>query len=231
MAGVIFNTLTVLLGSGVGLLCKRAIPEKLHQAIMLAIGLCTVYLGVSGMLAGENTLVLIASMLLGAAIGTAADLDGRLNRLGNWFSRTCRHNGDGAGLAEGFVTASLLFCVGAMTIVGALNAGLSNDNEMLITKSLLDLFSSCMLSVSLGAGVLLAAVFVFVFEGALVLLAQILSPVLSAAAIAEISCAGSLIILALGLNLIGVTKIKVANLLPALVLAPIFTWLASMLPV
>ena len=230
MLGVIVNTITVLLGSTVGLFCKRAIPEKITKAIMLAIGLCTIYIGVSGTLDGENTLVLILSMVFGTAAGTAMDLDRRITQLGELLNRRFQRADGSVSLTEGFVTGSLLFCVGAMTIVGSLNAGLRGDNEMLFTKSLLDLISSCMLSVSLGIGVLFSAVFVFVFQGALVLLAQFLAPVLSAAAIAEITCAGSLMILALGLNLIGLTKFKVVNFLPALIFAPLFSWLFTLLP-
>ena len=230
MLGVIVNTITVLLGSTVGLFCKRAIPEKITKAIMLAIGLCTIYIGVSGTLDGENTLVLILSMVFGTAAGTAMDLDRRITQLGELLNRRFQRADGSVSLTEGFVTGSLLFCVGAMTIVGSLNEGLRDDNEMLFTKSLLDLISSCMLSVSLGIGVLFSAVFVFVFQGALVLLAQFLAPVLSAAAIAEITCAGSLMILALGLNLIGLTKFKVANFLPALIFAPLFSWLFTLLP-
>ncbi|MGM9557908.1 MAG: DUF554 domain-containing protein [Oscillospiraceae bacterium] len=230
MLGVIVNTITVLIGSTVGLICKRAIPERITRAIMLAIGLCTVYIGISGSLEGENTLVLILSMVFGTAVGTAIDLDRRITQLGELVNQKFKRADGGVSLTEGFVTASLLFCVGAMTIVGSLNAGLRGDNKMLFTKSLLDLISSCMLSVSLGVGVMCAAAFVFVFQGALVLLAQFLAPILSAAAIAEITCAGSLMILALGLNLIGLTKLKVANFLPALIFAPLFTWLFSLLP-
>ncbi len=230
MLGVIVNTITVLIGSTVGLICKRAVPERITKAIMLAIGLCTVYIGISGTLEGENTLVLILSMVFGTAVGTAIDLDRRITQLGELVNRKFKRAHGGVSLTEGFVTASLLFCVGAMTIVGSLNAGLRGDNEMLFTKSLLDLISSCMLSVSLGMGVMCAAAFVFVFQGALVLLAQFLAPILSATAIAEITCAGSLMILALGLNLIGLTKLKVANFLPALIFAPLFTYLFSLLP-
>lgn len=230
MLGVIVNTITVLIGSTVGLICKRAVPERITKAIMLAIGLCTVYIGISGTLEGENTLVLILSMVFGTAVGTAIDLDRRITQLGELVNRKFKRAHGGVSLTEGFVTASLLFCVGAMTIVGSLNAGLRGDNEMLFTKSLLDLISSCMLSVSLGMGVMCAAAFVFVFQGALVLLAQFLAPILSPAAIAEITCAGSLMILALGLNLIGLTKLKVANFLPALIFAPLFTYLFSLLP-
>lgn len=230
MLGVIINTVTVLLGSAVGLLLKKGIPERFNQAVMTAIALCTLCIGVTGTLKGENTLVMILSMVCGTIVGTLLELDGFLGGIGQRIEARLKHRGGGAGITEGFVTASLLFCIGAMTLVGALEAGLNGDHRMLITKSMLDLVSSCMLSVSLGFGVMLSAGFVFVFQGALVLLAQLLAPVLTASAIAEITCVGSLMILAIGTNLLGVTKIKVADMLPALLFAPVFVWLFSLLP-
>lgn len=228
MIGVLVNTATVLIGSLIGLLFKKGIPKKLTDAVMLGIGLCTVYIGISGSLKGENTLILIGSIVLGAIIGTAIDLDKRLNALGELIGRRFKKSGGTVSAAEGFVTASLLFCIGSMTIVGSLTAGLTGDNETIFIKSLLDLVSSLILSVSLGIGVIFSAAFVFIFQGALVLLAQYLAPVLTPSAINELTCAGSLIIIALGLNLIGVTKIKVANYLPAIIIAPFIVWILSL---
>jgi len=221
MFGVLVNVATVLLGSTVGLICKKGIPERLSNAVMMAIGLCTVAIGVAGILDGSNTLVLIISMVLGVLVGEGFDLDGRVNGLVEKVAGKAAGAGKAAQISQGFITACLLFCIGAMTIVGSLNAGLRGDNEMLLTKSLLDLISSTMLAATLGIGVLFSAVFVLVFQGGIVLLAQVLAPVLSDACIAELTCAGSLMILALGLNIMGITKIKVINFLPALVLVPL----------
>lgn len=221
MFGVLVNTGTVLLGSMIGLLCKKGIPERLSTAVMTAIGLCTVAIGVTGLLDGSNTLVLIVSVVLGVIIGELLDIDGHVTALVEKVAGKAAGAGKAARISQGFITACLLFCIGAMTIVGSLNAGLRGDNEMLLTKSLLDFISSMMLSVTLGIGVLFSAVFVLVFQGAIVLLAEVLAPVLSEACIAELTCTGSLIILALGLNIVGVTKIKVVNFLPALPLAPL----------
>lgn len=234
MLGVFVNVATVILGSLIGLLCKKGIPERIEKAVMTAIGLCTVYLGIDGALAGDNVLVLILSMIVGTAIGTLLDLDGGISRLGGWIEKKFqKKSGHAVSVAEGFITASLLFCVGAMTIVGSLNSGLRGDHSLIFTKSLLDLFSSMMLSASLGIGVLCSAVFVLIFQGGLVLLSQVIAPVLTDAAIAEITCAGSLMILALGLNLLGITKIKVANLLPAMLVAPLalalYDWAAKLI--
>ena len=230
MLAVLVNTLAVLLGSTVGLLARKGIPEKVSGAIMTAISLCTLYAGVSGMLKGENTLVLIVSMVLGTAAGTLLDLDGALARLGKAIESRFRRTDGKTSVAEGFVTASLLFCIGAMTFVGCINAGLRQDYELLFTKSLLDGISSCMLSVSLGLGVLFSSVPVFVYQGLLALLAHVIAPLLSDAAIAEITCCGSVMILAIGLNMLHITKIKAADLLPAVLFAPVLTWAFSYLP-
>lgn len=235
MLGVLVNVATVLIGSTIGLVFKKGISKKYSDAVMLGLGLCTVLIGISGMLKGQNVLVAIISMVLGAIIGTALDIDTKLNSVGGFIQKKMKKTDDGkVSVAEGFVTASLLFCVGAMTIIGSLEAGLKGDNTTLFTKSILDLFSSMMLSASLGIGVIFAAIFVFVFQGSLVLLSGLLENVLNDAAIAEITCVGSLMILALGLNLMGITKIKVANYFPALIFAPIvcvlFAFLGQYIP-
>ena len=229
MFGVIVNTVTVILGSIVGMLFSKFISEKYTTAIMTAIGLCTLYIGFDGALAGENTLVLIISLAVGTAVGTLFGIDDGINALGAFIEKKFKRNDGKASVAQGFVTASLLFCIGSMTIVGSLNAGISGDNTLLLTKSVLDLISSCVLAASMGIGVLCAAVFVLVFQGGLVLLAGFIGPFLSASAQAELICAGSVMIIALGLNLIGITKIKVANMLPALILAPILEYPLSLL--
>ena len=221
MLGVLVNVGTVLIGSLVGLFLKRGIPEKVTEALMIGIGLCTVFIGISGALEGENTLVLILSMAIGTVIGTLLDIDKQLNRLADYVEARFKQKEGQVTVAEGFVTASLLFCVGAMTIVGSLQAGLTGDCEMLFTKATLDLVSSCVLAASLGIGVLLADIFVLVFQGGIVLLAGLVAPFLTDYAIGEMTCAGSVLIIALGLNLIGVTKIKVANYLPVIFIPPI----------
>lgn len=218
MIAVIVNTLTVLIGSTIGLLLKKGIPERITDTLMKGLGLCTIYIGWSGTLEGENTLVLILSMAIGIVIGEGLDLDDKLNRFATGIENRFKKGEDKISLAEGFVTASLLFCVGAMTIVGSLQAGLSGDYEMLYTKSVLDLISSMVFASSLGIGVMLAGAFVFIFQGAIVLLAQFVAPFLTDAVIAEMICSGSLVIFALGLNIVGITKLKVLNFLPAIFL-------------
>ncbi len=228
MLGVLFNTLTVIIGSLLGILLKNGIKSKYKDSVMKAIGLCTVAMGISGLMKGENTLVLIISSVIGVLLGTLINIDGKINFLGELVARKFKSENSSQGsVAQGFVTACLLFCIGSMTIVGSLESGINGDNSMIFTKSILDLFSSMVLASSLGIGVVFSALFVFVFQGLLVLLASCLAPFLSAAVIAEISCAGGLMILALGLNITGITKIKVADFLPSLVLVPFINALFS----
>ena len=224
MLGVIVNTITVIVGSIIGLVFKKFIPKNWGDFIMKGIALCVLYIGIDGALGGSNPLIAIISMAVGALLGTWIDLDKHLNNFANKIEEKFKkrdENGEivgGVSIAEGFVSASLLFCVGAMTIVGSLNAGLQGDNTMLFTKATLDGISSIILSATLGIGVLLAAAFVFVFQGALVLLAQAVAPVLTDICITEMTCVGSLLILAIGLNMLGVTKLKVMNYMPAVFL-------------
>ena len=223
MFGVFINVLTVVFGSCVGLLFKKGIPERVSTATMTGLGVCTVYIGITGSLCGENVLILIAAVVLGAIIGTLLGIDGALNRMAAKVEAKFKKDGDHISLAEGLVSATLLFCVGSMTVTGSLQAGLTGDHSILITKSMLDLVSSMMLASSLGVGVLLSAVSVLGIQGSLVLLAGWIAPLLSAGAINEMTCAGSLLIIMIGTNLMGITKIKVADYLPAILLAPILT--------
>lgn len=216
MFAVIVNTVAVLVGSMVGLILKKGIPDSIRDIVMKGLALCTIYIGITGALKGQNTLVLILSIVIGSIIGQGVDLDKRLNKFAQKLESKFKKPGDKVSIAEGFVTASLLFCVGAMTIVGSLRAGLEGDYEMLMTKSILDLISSCIFASALGIGVLLSAGFVLVFQGGIVLLAQYVSPYLGDRVIAEMTCAGSLLIIALGLNILGVTQLKVMNYLPAI---------------
>ncbi|MBR4960141.1 MAG: DUF554 domain-containing protein [Clostridia bacterium] len=221
MIGVIVNVITVLIGSCIGLLFKKGIPEKISKAAMTGLGACTLYIGISGSLSAENVLILIAAIVLGAIVGTLLDIDGAINTLAGKVEARFKKDGETISLAEGLVTATLLFCVGSMTVTGSIQAGLTGDNSILITKATLDLVSSMMLASSLGVGVLLASVSVFVIQGGLVLLAGLLAPFMSTGAIQEMTCAGSLLIIMIGTNLMGITKIKVADFLPAILFAPV----------
>ncbi len=233
LLGSIVNAAAILAGSAVGLFfrwCVRrfslrraesgnSLGERLQKIVMQGLALCTTYIGIRGALKGQNALIAILSIVLGALLGEILDLDGAVNRLGNWVQKKLARSdaeGETSSVAEGFVTATLLFAVGAMAIVGSLNSGLLGDHSMLFAKSLLDGISSIVFSVSFGIGVPLSAVCVFVYQAVITLAAGALAPLLSDAVIAEMSCAGSLLILAISLNMLGITKIKVMNFVPAI---------------
>ena len=228
MLGVIVNVITVIIGSCIGLLFKKGIPKRVSTATMIGLGTCTLYIGISGSLCGENVLIIIASVVLGVISGTLLNIDGAINKLANKAETKFKKDGQNVSIAEGLVTATLLFCVGSMTVTGSIKAGLTGDNSVLITKSTLDLVSSMMLASSLGFGVTLASVSVLVIQGGLVLLAGLISPFMSAGAINEMTCVGSILIIMIGTNLMGITKIKVADFLPAIVFAPIIYNIVSL---
>lgn len=222
MAGVLVNTAAVMIGSIIGLVFNKGIPERLTKSIMAGIGLCTLYIGISGALKDQNTVVMILSVAVGAIIGEWADIDKKLTKFAEGMEQRFSREGTQVSVTEGFITASLLFCIGAMTVVGSLQAGMTGNQEMLYTKSVLDFISSIVFSASLGIGVLLSAGFVLVFQGTLVLFSRFLAPFLTDYAIAEMTAVGSLLIIALGFNILGITKIKVANYIPAVFAAVIF---------
>ena len=219
MTGAIVNALAIVAGGAVGLLFQRGIPERVSKTVMIGLGLCVLYIGISGAFACQSILIVIVAMTLGAAAGALLNIDGAIHRLGTWVEAHVHRHEGGPSLAEGFVTASLLCCVGAMAVNGSLNAGIRGDNSILLTKSMIDLVFCAMLATTLGAGVMLA--------GAAVL-AGAIAPLLSEAAVADLTCAGSLLVAAIGLNQTGATKIKVADYLPALLFVPLIRWLVSL---
>lgn len=216
MIGVLANTLAVIVGGAVGLLIKKGVPERFSDAIMKGLGLCVLYIAIKGALEGTNVLVLIISVAIGAVVGTLCKLDEGIRAIGDKLQQRFK-SGDGKStFAEGFVTASLLFCVGAMTVVGSLDAGLTGDNSTLYTKALLDGIMSIVFASTLGVGVLFSAAFVFVFQGAIALSAGLIQPFLTDYSIAEMTCVGSVLMIAVATNMMGITKIKVMNLVPAI---------------
>jgi hypothetical protein len=233
MLGTIVNLVTILVGGSIGLVLKKGIREDISDMVMKGLALCTIYLGISSAMEGENSLITIISIVVGVILGGIFDLDGKLNGFANGLEKKFQKEGEKTSIAEGFVTASLLFCVGAMTIVGSLQSGLTGDHTMLFTKSTLDFVSSMIFASSLGIGVLFSSAFVLVFQGGITLLAQWVSPFLTDTVIAEMTCAGGLLIIGLGLNMLGLTKLKLMNYLPAIfmpiILVPIAQWLGTIL--
>lgn len=216
MYGVTANTIAVIIGSAIGLVFKKYIPKNSGDVIMKALGLCVVVIGISGALKGENTLILIISIVVGTVLGTLLKLDDRLNNFANNVQKKfSTKNSQDNSFSQGFVSATLLFCVGAMAVVGSLQAGLSGDNQMLYTKSMLDGISSIVFASAFGIGTIFAAVPVFIYQGAITLLSHFVAPVLSDACINEMTCTGSVLIMGIGFNMLGITKLKIMDLLPA----------------
>jgi len=215
MLGTIVNALAVIAGTFVGLLLKKGLPEKISDVVMKGVALCVLYIGISSALSGTNALIAIISIVVGAVIGSLLDIDRRLNSLGEFAERKLSKGDGKTSIAEGFVSASLLFCVGSMAIVGSIQSGLTGNHEMIYTKSMLDGISAIIFASTLGAGVFLSAAAVLVYQGIIVLCAQWVQPFLSDYVVAEMTCVGGLLIIALALNMLGVTKLKTANYLPA----------------
>lgn len=223
MLGTIVNSAAIIAGALIGLLLKKGLPERLSDAMMKGMGLCTLFLGISGSLEGENSLILIISMVIGIVIGEGIDLEDKLNRLGKWVEKKIQAiAGEKAkgkvSIAEGFVSASLLFCVGAMAVLGSLQSGLLGNHEILFNKAILDFVIAIVFATTLGIGVALSAVSVFVYQGAITLLAQWMAPLLTDSVVQEMTCVGNVIIIGLGLNMMGATKLRVMNFVPAVFL-------------
>lgn len=233
--GVIVNGLVIVGASFAALILKKFIMkfdknnkvEKINDTIMSGLALCIIYMGISGVLECQHVLICIISMVVGVLIGELIDIDKGLNSLGDKIEEKLNKgkvdvSKEKVSISQGFVSASLLFCVGAMAVVGALNSGLFGNNDTLFAKSALDGVSSFLFSLTMGIGVLLSAVAVFLYEGIIACGAFLLKGVLSTAVITEMNAVGSLLILALGINMILKANIKVANLLPAMFVPIIF---------
>jgi uncharacterized protein len=223
MLGTIANVTAIIIGSLFGFLLRGGISDRFNDTIMKGLALCVIIIGISGAIKSDNILLLILSVAIGAVIGEAIDLDGRLQKFGDEIE--AKFKGRGGKVSQGFVTSSLLFCVGAMSIVGSLESGLTGNYKILFAKSILDGVVSIVLASSLGIGVLLSAFSVLIYQGTITFASSLLKDVLVEAVRINMTAAGSLLIVGIGLNMLGTAKIKVANLLPA-VLIPILYQLA-----
>lgn len=230
MFAVIVNTLAIVAGSLIGFFLRRGLPKSLTDALMQGLGLCTVVIGIQGAVAETNILIMIVSTVIGLFIGESIDADGHVNRFTEKvMGRFAKGKGDTGKLVNAFITSCLIMNVGAMVIVGSLDAGLRGEFSMLYTKSVLDFISGIMMTAAMGIGVMGSAVFTLVFQGALVLLAEMIAPYISDFIIHEMSCTGCLIILGLGLNILELTRLKIINYLPALAVVPIVACISRLL--
>ena len=219
MIGTLINCLAIVLGSSLGLLLRRGMKENISKTVMQGIGLSVILIGVSGAIKTQNTLLVILSMVIVGVVGALIDIDAKMNRLGAWAqSKLSRGQDEENTFAKGFVTASLVYCVGAMAVVGAVDSGIRGDHSTLIAKAALDGVTAVIFSSSLGIGVMLSAVPVLVYQGAIALLGSAITPLLSDAVVTEMSAVGGLLIMGIGINMLLDKDIKVANLLPAILI-------------
>lgn len=216
MLGTIVNALAVVAGTALGLVLKSGIRENYRETIMNAIGLSVLLIGIISAVKANNLLLLITCMTVGSIIGEALKIEDRLEDLGRIIERrTSRSDG---GVAKAFVTASLIFCVGSMSIVGSIESGLTGNHQTLFAKSILDGICAVFLTSALGVGVIFSAAVILLYQGTITLLASSLKSLLSAEMIREITAIGGVLIIAISLNMLKIKKIKVGNMLPALFL-------------
>lgn len=235
MIAVLVNTATVLLGSAIGLLFRNRIKERFTQAVLSALALVTILIGLDSALDTADILCVILCMAVGTLIGEWLKIDDRIEGAGEFLkSRLLRGENTENRFTEGFVTACIVFCVGSMTIVGSLESGIHGNHSIIYAKSALDFVSSMMFAAVMGWGVPFAALFVLAFQGSLTLLAGALSPFLSTAVVTEMSAIGGTILVGMGINMLSVSpqRIRVANMLPAIFLPlaylPLTEWIIAL---
>lgn len=219
LTGALVNLITVVAGTLVGLVAGKFLNERIRAATMSAVALITIGIAIPGLMNSTKPLVPILSLVIGTVIGEALDIDRAVNRLGDKLQEKFRGKGK---ITEGFVTGTLVFAVGAMTIMGSLDSGLKNDHTILIAKSVIDGISSIIFASTMGVGVAFAGLSVFVIEGGISLLASLVAPLLTEVVINEITFVGSLLILGISFNLLGITKLKLLNMMPAMFLPLLF---------
>lgn len=233
MTGTLINIGAILLGTGLGLLLGHRLPGGMQERVMMGLGLVTLVLGIDNALEWRDTnpLIVFGAVLLGGLIGEAIGIERRLGQLGDAIQARVSH-GEHSRVSEGFVTASLLFCIGPLTVVGSIQDGLTGDYQTLASKALLDGFASIAFAAALGWGVGLAAVTVLVVQGGITLAAGLFEDVLGEGSepLAALVSAGGVLIIGISLKLLGVKDVKVGNFLPALVLAPVIVGIVSVFP-
>ena len=213
MLGSLVNAASIVIGSLVGVLINKGIKEEYKKLIMDGVALTVIIMGIMGAIESQNFILVIISMVLGSIIGQAIGIEEKLDKLGNRLEE--RFGKGNSNFSKGFVTASLVYCIGAMAIIGALESGLTGNYSTLFAKAVLDGITAIIFASTLGIGVAFSAVPVLLYEGFISLLASSLSSLFSTEAITEMSAVGGILIMAIGLNILGIRKINVGNMLPA----------------
>lgn len=214
LLGTIVNALAVVGGSLLGLIFRGGIPEKYNETVIKSISLAVVLIGIMNALKVQDLLLVIFSLAIGSLIGEHINIEEKLDNLGNWVEK--KFSRGSGSIAKGFVTASLLYCVGSLAIVGSLESGLSNNHQTLFAKSVIDGITSIVFASSMGIGVLLSAIPIFLYQGFITLSASFMKQFLVEAVITDMSAIGGLLIIGIGLNILEIKKIKVGNMLPAI---------------
>lgn len=228
MIGTLINAAAIIVGTLIGLMARRGISERLRDTVVQGQGLCVILIGLSSSLKTQDTLCVILCIVIGGLLGSAVDIERQLNRLGGALERRFASGQQEGSIAKGFVTASLVFCVGAMAIVGAMDSGLRGDHSTLIAKATLDGVFSIFFAGSMGIGVGLSALAVLVYQGLIAILAGWLEPLLTEAIITEMGAVGGLLIMGIGLNMIYDRHIPVGNMLPAIFLPMLYLPVAGL---
>lgn len=229
MLAVLVNAATVILGSLLGILLHNRLKEQHTKTIIACMGICTMVIGITSAIDTSNILIVILCLVAGTVIGELLKLEQRMDGAGEWLkARVAKKSG--GRFTEGFVTASLLFCVGSMSIMGSFDAGLRGDYDIIFAKSAMDGIMAVTFATTMGIGVAFSAVTVIVYQGALTLLAGVIEPVLSQPVITEMSAVGGVMLIATGMNIIGLTKerIRVGNMLPALIFPAVWFAIAGL---
>lgn len=219
MKGTLINVATILGGTTLGMLLKTRMPDRVSNVVIQGIGVFTIFLGIHLALQTQSILTALFSLIIGGIIGAVLNIGGRLEDIAARLE--ARLATQQSQIAKGFLTATLLFCVGPMAIIGSLEDGISGNYQILVTKSVMDGFCSIAFGAAMGIGVALSAVAVLVYQGGLTVLSSVMEQVLTDAAIIEMTATGGLLIVGIGLDMLGIKKIQVADLLPAIAVAPI----------
>lgn len=233
--GTLFNVGAIIIGGLIGLIGSRVISDRYQSTLMQANGVCVLFVGIGGAiqemmsvtpegLESSGTMMVVASFAIGSLIGEGINLEQRMEQFGRWL-KVKTGNGREKMFVDGFVTASLTVCIGAMAVVGAIQDGISGDSSTLILKGVLDLLIVCVMTASMGKGCIFAAIPVGIFQGVITLLARAIQPVMTEQALSNLSLTGSMLIFCVGVNLIWDKKLKVANMLPAIIIAVICAFL------
>lgn len=235
MLGTIVNAAAIAAGSVTGLLFSRGIPDNYKDIVMSGIGLSVILIGLKSALVSDRLILVILSIVIGSLLGEFLKIEGKLEALGDFLEKKVASKDsddtENGRLAKGFVTASLVFCIGSMAIVGSLESGLTGNHQTLFAKAVLDGIASIIFASAMGIGVIFSAVAVFLYQGAITLSASVMKAYLVPEAVQVMTSVGGLLIAAIGLNVLGITKIRVGNMLPAVFIPLFYFFVLSHFPV